>query len=115
MNEQLSVFIKKVLIGATVFIVTFFIVLNILQAMIQDNILLITSKLERIPVMVAKQIQDGAGGRNFWEKLENELDHAANPSSDLPPEKKAKIISDIVTVYNRWHAVYKDVAKKVDD
>ena len=45
------------------------------------------------------------GGRQFWEKIENQLDAAANPASDLPPQKKQKIINDMHVIVARWRPV----------
>lgn len=43
------------------------------------------------------------GGPKFWAKVERELDHAADNSSDLTPEKKQKLIHDIRVIVARWH------------
>jgi hypothetical protein len=42
------------------------------------------------------------GGRQFWVKLENELDRAAAPTSDLSPETKQKLINDVRVIVARW-------------
>jgi hypothetical protein len=42
------------------------------------------------------------GGRQFWTKIENELDSVADPSSDLAPEKKQKLINDVRVIVARW-------------
>jgi len=42
------------------------------------------------------------GGRQFWVKIEEELDRAAAPSSDLSPEKKQKLINDVRVIVARW-------------
>jgi len=42
------------------------------------------------------------GGRQFWTKLENDLDRAADPESDLPPEQKQRLINDIHVIVARW-------------
>ena len=41
-------------------------------------------------------------GRPFWTKVERELDHAAAPESDLPPEQKEKLLHDIRVIVARW-------------
>jgi hypothetical protein len=45
------------------------------------------------------------GGRQFWEKIVNELDAAASPATDLPPQKKQKIINDVHVIVARWRPV----------
>jgi hypothetical protein len=42
------------------------------------------------------------GGRLFWNNVERELDRAADPSTDLPPEKKEKILHDIRVIVARY-------------
>ena len=42
------------------------------------------------------------GGREFWSKLERELDNQADPKSDLAPEKKRKLLADIKAISDRW-------------
>ena len=54
---------------------------------------------------VADRFRDvfaNASGRPFWTKVERELDHAAAPESDLPPEKKEKLLRDIHVIVARW-------------
>jgi hypothetical protein len=41
-------------------------------------------------------------GRTFWSNVERELDRAADPASDLPEEKKQKLLSDIRRLADRW-------------
>jgi hypothetical protein len=47
-------------------------------------------------------IRSAFGGRQFWTKLENELDRLADPRTDISPEKKQKILSQIKIVSERW-------------
>ena len=42
------------------------------------------------------------GGHQFWTKIERELDHMADTASDLPPEKKQKLINDVRVIAARW-------------
>jgi hypothetical protein len=42
------------------------------------------------------------GGKQFWTKLEEELDKQADPRADLSSEKKQKILSQIKIVADRW-------------
>jgi hypothetical protein len=42
------------------------------------------------------------GGPQFWGKVERELARAADPRSDLPPEKKQKLLNDLRTITVRW-------------
>jgi len=42
------------------------------------------------------------GGPRFWGKVEQELDRAADPASDLPPDKKQKLVNDVRVITARW-------------
>jgi len=54
-------------------------------------------------------------GAPFWGKVERELDRAADPASDLPPEKKQKLLNDVHVIAARWRpfldAVYSEFQK----
>jgi hypothetical protein len=45
------------------------------------------------------------GGSQFWGKIERELEQAADPASDLPAEKKQKIINNLRVIVARWRPV----------
>lgn len=45
------------------------------------------------------------GGRKFWARIEQELDRAAAPASDLSPERKQKLVNDIRVIVARWRPV----------
>ena len=45
------------------------------------------------------------GGRQFWTKLEGELDKLADGRTDIPPEKKAKILSQVKSDFGPVAAV----------
>ena len=54
------------------------------------------------------------GGRQFWTKLENQLDQLADPKSDLPPEKKQKIFAQIKVVADRWRPFVQEAAASIE-
>jgi hypothetical protein len=41
-------------------------------------------------------------GRAFWGQMEENIMKAADPSNDLPPEKKAKLLAAVRTLADRW-------------
>jgi hypothetical protein len=59
------------------------------------------------------------GGAQFWGKIERELDRAADPATDLPPEKKQKLIKDLRAIVARWRpfvdAVQDELQKRPSD
>lgn len=54
------------------------------------------------------------GGRQFWTKLENQLEELADPKSDLPPEKKQKILAQIKVVSDRWRPFLLEAAASIE-
>jgi hypothetical protein len=50
------------------------------------------------------------GGASFWEKMEHELDRAADPASDLPAEQKRKLLAQIHAVVERWRPFMAEIA-----
>ena|SRR2546422_7230985 len=47
-------------------------------------------------------IRSSIGGRQFWTKLEDELERLADPRMDVSSEKKQKILSQIKIISDRW-------------
>jgi hypothetical protein len=67
--------------------------------------LIVTVSVVFIANTVIDNLRDALGnttGRPFWTKLEKELDRAAAPESDLPPEQKEKLLRDIRVIVARW-------------
>lgn len=53
------------------------------------------------------------GGRQFWTKLEEELDKFADPRRDISPEKKQKILSQIRAISDRWRPFLNEAASSI--
>ena len=51
---------------------------------------------------VREQLAPTVGGRQFWINVKQQLDNAAAPSSDLPPEEKQKLLNDVRAIVSRW-------------
>jgi hypothetical protein len=51
---------------------------------------------------VRQQLAPTFGGRQFWIKVKEQLDNAAAPSADLPPEEKQKLLNDVRAIVSRW-------------
>jgi hypothetical protein len=54
------------------------------------------------------------GGRQFWSKLENQLEQLADPRSDLPPERKQKILAQIKVISERWRPFLMEAAATIE-
>ena len=63
-----------------------------LQDSVEHTVFRLREQLAQTPI----------GGRQFWSRIEEELDRAADPSSDLSPEKKQKIVRDVRLLVARW-------------
>src|SRR5262245_47094778 len=65
---------------------------------------LIATKLETTRVAWQATLQDYSkiGGAQFWSKVEKSLDDLANPKSEMPEDKRQKILSDIRVLRDRW-------------
>jgi hypothetical protein len=53
-------------------------------------------------------------GHRFWIKLEGELDRLADPRTDLPPEKKQKILMQIKVISDRWRPFFVEAASAIE-
>jgi hypothetical protein len=53
-------------------------------------------------IVQLKETFGHVGGRSFWTKVEAELDSLADPNSDLKPEKKQRIMTQIRIISDRW-------------
>jgi hypothetical protein len=84
---------QKVVIG---------VVLAAIAAVIMTN--LIATKIETTRLTWQATFRDYTriGGPQFWSKVEKSLDDLANPKSELPEDKRQKILSDIRAIRDRW-------------
>jgi hypothetical protein len=58
--------------------------------------------------------QTPIGGRQFGTKIEGEPDRAADPSSELPPEKRQKLLSDEHIIVARWRPFIEAIQSEVE-
>src|SRR6516165_8698583 len=65
---------------------------------------LIATKLESTRLAWQATLQDYSkiGGAQFWSKVEKGLDQLADPKSEMPEEKRQKILSNIRVLRDRW-------------
>jgi hypothetical protein len=72
----------------------------------------LVGKVERMVENVQAKMQQytKVGGASFWEKMEHELDRAADPASDLPAEQKRKLLAQIHAVVERWRPFMAEIA-----
>ena len=89
--EQIIVFAVKTCIVVVTISVCVLFVAGAIVDNLQDAAARTISDIRKTPI----------GGRQAWTKLEEELDRAADPSSDLPPEKKQKLLNDVHVIVAR--------------
>jgi peptidoglycan/LPS O-acetylase OafA/YrhL len=69
---------------------------------------------DRAEVLVARAqalvAQTRLGGRDFWTKIEQNVDGLADPAQDLSAEKKAKLLSDVRIIVTRWRPFLTELA-----
>jgi hypothetical protein len=65
---------------------------------------LIATKIETTRLAWEATLQDYTkiGGAQFWSKVEKSLDQLADPKSEMPEEKRQKILSNIRVLRDRW-------------
>ena len=91
----LKVAIVVALVGIAIVVTT-----NLVTAKID----LIAAKVEntRLAWQASLQEYTKIGGAQFWLKVENGLDQLADPKSELPEEKRQKILANIRAIRERW-------------
>jgi hypothetical protein len=65
---------------------------------------LVATKIETTRAAWQTTLQEHSkiGGAQFWSKVEKDLDELANPKSEMPEDKREKILSDIRAIRDRW-------------
>ena len=86
-------FAVKTVIVAVASVVSAWIMLDVLDGFAERRM----QQFER-----TLQSATSIGGRQFWTKLENQLDQLADPKSDIPPERKQRILAQVKVISDRW-------------
>jgi len=73
---------------------------------------LVAPRIERLVENTEAKMQQYTklGGAQFWAKVEGELERAAEPAHDIPPEKKRKLLSQIHVLVERWRPFMAEIA-----
>jgi hypothetical protein len=95
----IATFAVKTCFIAAVISVCSIVVVNWVVATVEDSV---TRTVSQVRTQLA---QTPIGGERFWTKIEHELDRAADPRSDLPPEEKQKLINNLRIITARWRPV----------
>jgi len=54
------------------------------------------------------------GGHAFWSRVEQTLDRLAAPETDLPADKKAKLLADIRAIGTKWRPFLVEIHSALD-
>jgi hypothetical protein len=73
---------------------------------------LLASRVERAVRETDAKMQQytKVGGAQFWEKMQHDLERAADPARDLPAEQKRKLLAQIHTLVERWRPFMTEIA-----
>jgi hypothetical protein len=69
---------------------------------ITTNLLATKIEATRAAWQTTLQEHSKIGGAEFWSKVEKGLDDLANPKSEMPEDKRQKILADIRAIRDRW-------------
>jgi hypothetical protein len=78
------------------------VVLIAIAMVVTTNLLATKIETTRAAWQTTLQEHSKIGGAQFWSKVENSLDDLANPKSEMPEDKRQKILSDIRAIRDRW-------------
>ena len=101
----IGVFLIKTVIVSAAIVVSAWIMLGVLDDFA-------TRRMQQLEQTV--RTATSLGGRQFWTELEGELDKLADGRTDLPPEKKPKILAQIKAVSDRWRPFLTEVAAAIE-
>src|SRR5262249_25079187 len=77
------------------------IVIGLIAGAFALSSLLLATRIERLVANADAQMKQYTGAP-FWAKVERELERAADPARDMPPEQKRKLLAQIHTAVERW-------------
>ena len=97
-------FALKTAIVAVAIVLSAWIMLDVLEGFV-------TRRMEQLVTTIRSATV--IGGRQFWTKLEEELDKIADPRTDISPEKKRKILSQIKVISDRWRPFLSEAAASI--
>ena len=101
----IGLFLIKTVIVSAAIVLSFWILLDVVDGFA-------TRRMEQLERTV--RAATSVGGRQFWTKLEGQLDKLADARTDFPPEKKAKILSQIRAISDRWRPFLQEAAAAIE-
>jgi hypothetical protein len=78
------------------------VVLAAITVVITTNLIAAKIETTRLAWQATFQEYTKIGGPQFWSKFEKSLDDLANPKSEMPEDKRQKILSNIRVIRDRW-------------
>lgn len=117
-SESTGSFAVKTLIVAFAALMCIWLGSDIVFTKLEDTLSrLMDRQVARVISQISNQVQSATlrGGREFWAKLERELEAAADPKNDIPVEKKQKLLAEIRAISDRWRPFLVEVVSVVTD
>jgi hypothetical protein len=104
-SASVGQFAVKTMIVAAAVVVSTWIMLDVLDAFADR-------RMQQLEQML--RATTSLGGRQFWTNIENQLDALADPKSDLPPDRRQKILANVKVVSDRWRPFMREAASAID-
>ena len=108
--SSLALFAAKAVMVGIVAVISLLVVGNIfadkIASLVDERMLTIE---RRINAMMPTQV----GGTGIVAIVERELERAASPRADLPPEVRQKIISDLRIVADKWRPFFVEASAAI--
>jgi hypothetical protein len=103
--------------GLGPFVLKAVIVIGLIVGTVALSTALLLPKIERVVVDAQARMQQliRVGGPQFWAKVERELERAAEPTRDLTPEQKHRLLSQIRVIVERWRPFMAEIAPLFED
>jgi hypothetical protein len=92
--DGLILFFIKTVFVALVIAVAVIITTNMIVSRVEESTRRSLSNLSHI------------GGAQFWVALESQIDRAADPSSDVSPEQRERLLRDLRIIAVRWRPFF---------
>ena len=104
-GSSLGQFTARAAVVAVITFVSAWLISDLVIEKIDD---IVDRRLRALDRRVETIFSGNMSAKTFWTVLERELERAADPKNDLPPEKKQKIVSDIRAASNKWRPFLTD-------
>ena len=100
MSGSIGQFAIRTAIVVAAVIITFGVALLLVDSFVE-------ARIEQLQATIKASTK--IGGKQFWSKIEEELEKQSDTKADLSPEKKQKLLAEIRVLSNRWRPFIQEV------